>query len=210
MTQMAVKPAKFGARADPTEQAHRMTAAARYAGRRPTSRPMGTHSNGELAMARKTPALAMLMAVTGTLNSRASSGATARTDEVENVIGMGSQQMVNRVTHRRQRAMGTTASSTAARCREGAATGISEAMGSNGADINSAGGSGSLRESTESILGDASRRAKSCLGGYRADDRLRLSRPWYNCYIAKNSQAADERRRDQPSWPCPSESRVGE
>ena len=122
--QRDAKPAKFGAVAQPTAQRQSVMLAARYADLRPMIVLIGSHISPDRAWATKTPALTVVMVVTGISKSEATSMVAGIMAVLQNVMGRGIQQTTKRVTHFRHEGMEATSSSIGLTGGSGESSGI--------------------------------------------------------------------------------------
>jgi hypothetical protein len=102
ITHSAVNVAKLLDKAQPREQSVRIAVATRYVERRPMIVVTGSHMSAERAMATKTPALAVLIAVGSVPKVAAISGLTVMMEVLMNVTGTAIQHTTKRIIHRRQ------------------------------------------------------------------------------------------------------------
>jgi len=85
--------------------------AARYADLRPMIVLIGSHINPDRACATKTPALTVVIVVTGISRSEATSMVAGIMAVLQNVMGRGIQQTTKRITHFRHEGIEATSSS---------------------------------------------------------------------------------------------------
>jgi hypothetical protein len=121
--QRDANPARFGAAAQPTAQRQSTAFAARYADLRPIIVLIGNQISPDKACATKTPALTVVMVVTGMFRSEATSIVAGMMAVLQNVIGRGIQQTTKRMTHFRQEGIKATSSSIALTAGRGDASG---------------------------------------------------------------------------------------